>query len=89
MNSCLARLYPGTGVADSKRERAFRRARFLYLSVCGFGGVWVCSFVRFVVMRVYSFVGLSVCGLVGFDLKNRKKVMQICSKIDAKINAQL
>ena len=27
--------------ADSKRERAFRRARFLYLSVCGFVGLWV------------------------------------------------
>ena len=49
----------------SKRECSFRRARFLYLSVCGYVGVLICRFVRFVGLRVYSFVGLSVCGFVG------------------------
>ena len=36
----LPRLDAGGG---GKRERAFRRARFLYQSVCGFVGLFVCG----------------------------------------------
>ena len=35
----LARFVPREGAADSERERAFRRAMFLYLWVCGVVGL--------------------------------------------------